>query len=292
MTPFNIHFTTPLNTIIMKTSTPLKLFIVLMMSTLTTGAQNYDFTLIQNSQYNYTIAAVSQFDSGSYQPLTQSYGFTLVLPDGAGITIDEVLPAGTNETVTPFAGTSVVAFDPTMADKDLFLVTTDTQGNAIASHGNGQVIPLITLTVTGAPPSGEIRLLDNGSTLASAAPLNGALDSFFQVDIIDDATITFNNEFNALTGDAAFDFAVLSVGPLPEEAQELSLYPNPAKDTVAITGDTSKLDLVEIYSINGQLVKTITNKLEAIDIEELEAAMYMVKLYSGNNTATLKLIKE
>ena len=278
----------------MKSKTPFTMVSVFMMSAFTINAQNYNFTLIQNSDYNFTVAAVSEFDSGSFQPITQSYGFTLVLPDGITITLDEVLPAGTNETVTAIPGGNVAGIDATMADKELYLITTDTAGQPISTHGNGELIPLVTLTVNGDPSTGEIRLLDNASTLASAPALNGALDAFFQVDVTDDSTVNFNNEFNMLSGIAAISFDTLSVEDLETpELTGVSLYPNPAKDEVQIQANGHTITKLEVFDINGKRVLATDTVLARLDVRGLESAMYLVKLYDDSGAATtVKLVKE
>ncbi len=278
----------------MKTLTSLKTAIaILLMSFMfqSINAQAYNFTLIKNSDFNYTIAAVSNIDSGTFQPITQSYGFTLVFPDGVTISVDNYFPAGTNGTITPIAGTAVVGIDPSMTDKDLFLITTDAPALTFNAHTIGTVIPLVTLTVIGDPVLGEIRILDNESTLASSAAINGSLDAFIQVDVIDNGTFAFTNEFNQLSGDVSFSFdGTLSIPTV--EFSEFSLYPNPASDSVFIKGNLSELTKVEIYNINNQLVKTLTSKLDQIDISNLESAVYLVKLYNDAGSKTMKLIKK
>ena len=279
----------------MKTTTILKRLMVLLLGMISYigMAQNYNLTLVQNSDYNFTIAAVAQFDSGSFQPITQSYGFVLVLPDGITITVDQALPSGTNETVTAIPGTNVSGLDPSMADKDLFLITTDTGGGTLATHGNGAVIPLVTITVNGSPTSGEIRILDNSSTLASHPAINGSLDAFIQADITDDSTVNFTNEFNVLSGLEAFNFSTLSVETIEEEALNVALYPNPAKDEVQIKATGVHIEKVEVFDINGKQVLQIDNPLSKLDISTLESAMYLVKLYSDNGfSKTIKLMKD
>ena len=254
------------------------------------NAQAYSFTLIQNSDYNYTIAAVSNFDSGTFQPITQSYGFTLVFPDGVTISVDNYFPVGTNGTITPIAGTAVAGIDPSMADKDLFLITTDAPALTFNAHTVGTVIPLVTLTIIGDPVLGEIRILDNESILASSAAINGSLDAFIQVDVIDDGTFAFTNEFNKLNGDVSFNFdGTLSISTV--ELTGFSLYPNPASNNVFIKGNLLELNKVEVYNINGQLVHKITNRFNQIDISNLESAVYLVKLYSNTGSKTMKLVK-
>lgn len=72
----------------------------------------------------------------------------------------------------------------------------------------------------------------------------------------------------------------------------LSLYPNPTKGMLYINGDTNKLINVEIYSITGQQVKTIKDNFKSIDISNLDSALYFVKFYTEEATATFKIIKE
>ncbi|WP_353780183.1 T9SS type A sorting domain-containing protein [Winogradskyella sp. 3972H.M.0a.05] len=45
--------------------------------------------------------------------------------------------------------------------------------------------------------------------------------------------------------------------------------------------------------MNGQLVKTVTNKFEEISIAELESAVYLLKMYGQNaSTQTSRLVKQ
>lgn len=288
-----IKFYNPLNNKTMTLISPLRLVMLLALSlmSLSINAQNYNFTLEQNSGYNYTVSAVSLFDSGSFQPVTQSYGFVLVVPDGVTITVDSALPAGTNETVTAIPGTNVTAIDPSMADKDLFQIITDTSGGSLATHGNGETIPLVTVTINGNPTSGEIRLLSNTSTLASSPALTGALDAFFQVDVTDDSTVNFENEYNMLEGDESFSFSTLSVDTVTSPINDLSIFPNPAKDFISVNGNTEDLTLVEVFDINGKLLIRDTVNVERLDISQLQSAIYLLKLHTETSSKTIKFLK-
>nr|WP_321236143.1 T9SS type A sorting domain-containing protein [uncultured Psychroserpens sp.] len=278
----------------MKNFTPLKMMVIFMMCLLSygTNAQNYDFTLVQNSSYNFTVAAVSKFDSGSFQPITQSYGFVLVVPDGVTITLDEVLPSGTSETVTAIQGTNVAALDSNMSDKDLFLITTDTSGATFNAHSDAATIPLVTLAVNGNPTSGEIRLLANDSDLASHPAINGSLDAFIQVDITDDSAVNFSNEFNVLSGAEAYSFDTLSV-ETETEISDVIIYPNPAQTEINISASNIVIDQVEVFNVAGKRVMLVKNQLQKIDISQLQSALYFVKLRSITGTSnTIKLVKE
>ena len=253
-------------------------------------AQDYAFTLINNGNYSFTIAAIPNFDSGTFQPITQSYGFVIVLPDGVTITADSYLPAGTNGTATFINGADVVSYDPEMADNDLYLITTDTAGRRFPTHISGQIIPMVTLTVNGMPTIGEIRILDNNSTLSKAPALLGSLDSFIQVDVIDNGTFLFANEFSGLTGTVFYNFGTLGV--LENELTEntVSVYPNPASEVIHISS-TTELTKIELYDVLGKRVLT-TNKPQEIKIDHLKSGIYLLKIYASKGQMTKKIIKQ
>ncbi|MDY8134567.1 T9SS type A sorting domain-containing protein [Aquimarina sp. 2201CG5-10] len=257
------------------------------------SAQHYDFTLIHNGNYSFSIAAVPNFDSGNFSPITQSYGFTLVVPDGVTISFDSYAPTGTNETITRIPGTNVSVFDPLMADKDLYLITTDTKGETIGHHSSDAIIPLVNFTVDGNPQNGELRILDNNSTLASALGINGSLDSFIQTDVTDNNTVNFTNVFNGLTGMDHFIFNTLGIEENEAIEQGWTLYPNPSTHLVYTKGAIQQLTKIEIFDIAGQLVLQQNTSLDQVDVSHMESGVYMVKLYNkSHQQQIIKLIKE
>ena len=260
------------------------------LSNYTVQAQKYAFTLVDNGDYSYTIAAIPDFDSAGFEPITQSYGFVIVLPDGVTVTGNSYLPTGTAGTLTPINGGDVAAFDPEMADNDLYLVTTDTAGRKFPAHAVGDVIPLVTLTVNDSPAVGEISMLDNDSTLANAPELLGALDSFVQVDVIDNDIVVFANEFLGLTGTTTYDFATLGIGEAELSDGTVSLYPNPASEMIYIKSDLDILK-VELYNILGKKVAEHLATTE-IRIEEHASGIYLLKIHTNKGKLTKKLIVE
>ena len=74
--------------------------------------------------------------------------------------------------------------------------------------------------------------------------------------------------------------------------QNYTIYPNPTRNTFAISSDVAQ---VEIYNITGQMIRTFTNVIsnQELDINNLEAGIYLVKMTDNNGTSlTKKLIKE
>ena len=264
-------------------------FIILLFLSINLNAQDgYTYTLSHNGGYSFTVSAVSNFDSGGFSPITESYGFVIVLPDGITATFTQYLPAGTAGTPTFVDGANVVGLDPAMSDNDLYLVTTVTNAATLAAHATDAVIPLVTLTVNGSPVSGEISLLSNDSVLANA--IGGSLDSFMQVDIIDDAIVDFTNSVvgtSGLSGMTAFNFSTLAVDN--PELIEFSIYPNPTSDYITIQS-AKDVDNIEIYDLLGKFVLSSSKK--HIDVKDLSSGAYLVKVKIDNKTTTKKIIKE
>lgn len=72
----------------------------------------------------------------------------------------------------------------------------------------------------------------------------------------------------------------------------ISIYPNPSKNSFAISQDAEK---IEIYNIAGQLVNTYNNvtKNQPIDSTNLETGLYLVKITDTNGISqTQKMLKE
>jgi len=74
----------------------------------------------------------------------------------------------------------------------------------------------------------------------------------------------------------------------------LSVYPNPAKDELNINfGDSSGNEIMEIYSVNGSLIRRypLINANNKIDISNYSKGLYMVRIKSDKSDAILKFIK-
>jgi hypothetical protein len=245
----------------------------------------YTYTLIDNGSYSFSIAAVPNASASNFATSVQSYGFTIIVPDGVTATITSSLGSAANATF--FNGTDVA--QPTI---DGYLIT-ETLGSpaALPAPSAGTTTPMVTIQINGSPTSGILEILANDSALANAVT---PLKSFMQADMIDDAMAMFTNvvdpNVSALSGVSSFDFATLSV----EENQltDLSIYPNPATDIVHIQHSEVAVQKVEIYSINGQLVRSQNNNLERIDVNTLKSGLYIMKLYTANASKTIKLIRQ
>ncbi|MBD8082534.1 T9SS type A sorting domain-containing protein [Chryseobacterium caseinilyticum] len=81
-----------------------------------------------------------------------------------------------------------------------------------------------------------------------------------------------------------------------ETKKEIStkVYPNPTAGTVHISAE-NEIEFIEIYSLNGQLLKTQKANREkkvSVDISELTANTYLVKIKTTTGEKTVKIIRK
>jgi len=76
--------------------------------------------------------------------------------------------------------------------------------------------------------------------------------------------------------------------------QNISIFPNPSQGVVNvnITKGDNVIRTIEVYNINGALIKSTTTKLlnNIIDLSGNSAGLYLVKVISNNNVYTQKVI--
>ncbi len=74
----------------------------------------------------------------------------------------------------------------------------------------------------------------------------------------------------------------------------VELFPNPATDKTSLLIANNKLEQLEIFNVNGQLIERININGDRVDIDlsEYQAAYYLIKLYDKERTTYLKLLVE
>jgi 1,4-alpha-glucan branching enzyme len=86
--------------------------------------------------------------------------------------------------------------------------------------------------------------------------------------------------------------ATLSSDDFETIQNNITVYPNPTKNSFALTQDASR---VEIYNIAGQLVKTFNNIIsnQQLDSTNLETGLYLIKITDTNGISqTKKMLKD
>lgn len=77
-------------------------------------------------------------------------------------------------------------------------------------------------------------------------------------------------------------------------ANEITIYPNPVKNTLQINTQDKIIDRINIYSVLGSRVRKLAVDIVSptVDVSSLASGVYYVQLYSGKNIALKKFIKE
>lgn len=75
-------------------------------------------------------------------------------------------------------------------------------------------------------------------------------------------------------------------------SSSFNVYPNPAKDFIAIKSNTNQITLIKVYDVLGKNVIT-QNKLinNRLDISKLNKGLYFIKIDADGNSLTKKIIK-
>jgi len=73
--------------------------------------------------------------------------------------------------------------------------------------------------------------------------------------------------------------------------QKIQIYPNPTNDEIFIKSEL-QIRKVEIYSITGALLISEKNFNEKISLSALPKGIYMVNIYTDNDTIVQKIVKE
>ena len=79
-----------------------------------------------------------------------------------------------------------------------------------------------------------------------------------------------------------------------ENIESICIYPNPAKNTVNITfSDDAICQSVEIYAVDGRLLKSQISNLETVDVSKLNAGIYILKVNMADGCEfTERIVKE
>ena len=118
------------------------------------------------------------------------------------------------------------------------------------------------------------------NTLFRAIKYGNDYPAFIGRDLTPGAPIELNPDLTPCESLSVNDFDIAG----------LKIYPNPASNSLNIKA-TTIIDKIELYSVLGHKVHE-TNKTNSIDISNFDSGVYFVKIYSGNNSLSKKIIKQ
>lgn len=70
----------------------------------------------------------------------------------------------------------------------------------------------------------------------------------------------------------------------------VSVYPNPANDIINISSENESCKAVEVYSVDGRLVKSQYDNLKTINISDLNTGVYIMKIRMSDGTEVAKRV--
>lgn len=90
---------------------------------------------------------------------------------------------------------------------------------------------------------------------------------------------------------ATYMIDVTSLVDIEEYTSETAIYPNPATDVINITTD-NQVRRVEIFNMQGQLVKVESGEVTSISVKDLANGLYTLKLTTDNGVSMHKIVKK
>jgi hypothetical protein len=107
----------------------------------------------------------------------------------------------------------------------------------------------------------------------------------------DDVIIRF--EFKSGYGNNVWidNVRVMNATSIEELESDLNVYPNPATEVINIS-TSDEVQRVEIFNMQGQLVKVETGDVNTVSVKELANGVYTIKLTTSNGTSMHKIVKK
>ena len=81
------------------------------------------------------------------------------------------------------------------------------------------------------------------------------------------------------------------VGIEENEDNSLSIFPNPAKEVLNITSDKA-ISQIDVYDVNGKMVKSFTSVGSTLNIKDLATGVYMLNVTTEDGVIVKKIVKE
>ncbi len=146
-------------------------------------------------------------------------------------------------------------------------------------------------------PQANTRIVystDNGENweLISAEALEYLNSSSSTIQFFESSADVYFGTYDTGLVKYSIDLTVLSTQDNSLNTQDLVLYPNPAKNTIAIESASLNIESVSVYTQTGKLVLQATNNLQSLDISMLSSGVHMLKIETNKGTYFKRLLKE
>ena len=140
----------------------------------------------------------------------------------------------------------------------------------------------------------DITTLNNATVAWFVKNSAGTYDAIPTTTVLEDGkTYYVNQTVGTCTSDYLAIKATMVLVTGSFTFKNLVVYPNPAIDNVTIT-NSKNISRVVVVNMLGQIV--VDKKFDAasvqVNVEQLSSSTYMLQIYSENQTATFKFIKQ
>lgn len=81
------------------------------------------------------------------------------------------------------------------------------------------------------------------------------------------------------------------VGIEDVDGSSLAIFPNPVKDVLTINYDKA-ISQIDVYDVNGKLVKTFTTVGSTVNVSDLSSGVYMLNMQTEDGLVVKKIVKE
>ena len=142
---------------------------------------------------------------------------------------------------------------------------------------------------------------ENGTQINKLIASDGSISDLFGTSISIDGNVAAvgakADDDNGDNSGSAYIFSGITLG-LPEtEVNVVSIYPNPAQESITIQSNNSLISKIEIFDVTGKLVTSRTtdspNTHVLVNISDLYSGVYFINIYNDvNKKVSQKFIKE
>ncbi len=175
--------------------------------------------------------------------------------------------------------------------------TIDGSGTAVTAN-NSIILPKYNVTLNGSNNYSTDPLFNNFvardfSLKSSSNGINQGNNSFYDISKYGSYDFNNNSRIEETTIDiGAFEKqATLSVSDI-NESKSTVIYPNPVKDILNVNTD-KKILKTQIISMDGRtmMIKN-TNDEKKLDVRNLQKGIYLIQIFTDNETKSIKFIKD
>lgn len=225
------------------------------------------------------------------QPLTNNGGFTLTMQPGPGsVAIDAGNPSDASDAQNmAISGTRDIG---AAESSNIILVS------SIAVQGQGGASDITTqggalqMEATVLPANADDMTYTwsvvNGTGSANI-DVNGILTAITDGTVEVTATA---NDASGITGTATVTISNQSLSVNENNAQNISIYPNPVQSQLFVELGDIEITEVSIFDVSGKVIKLINLNASKVDVSDLKQGIYFLKVSSINGAFTERFIKQ